>query len=142
MEAVQEDFFTENANYRENSILNAAFVHAVNTLLATDDGKRLTDRQILLKAKENVEQSLGIVTGKNEDKEKDKGDAGKAALEAAKEKEAQKGKDGVSLRDIPKSQQEDSGDKFAYLDNLEGEAFENAIAALSESERKAYARRG
>lgn len=138
--AAQREFFSENRDYIENSILNAAYVHAVNSLLATDEGKAMSDRQVLLKAKETVEESLGMKKG--EGGKDDQGDAGKAALAAAKKKEAGKGRDGMSLRDMPKSQEDESGDRFDALDRLEGEEFENAIAKLSDSEREAYARRG
>jgi len=138
--AAQREFYSENRDYIENSILNAAYVHAVNSLLATDEGKAMSDRQVLLKAKEAVEESLGMKKG--EGGKDDQGDAGKAALAAAKKKEAGKGRDGISLRDMPKSQEDESGDRFDALDRLEGEAFEVAIGKLSDSEREAYARRG
>jgi len=136
--AAQQEFFAENKEYRENPVLNAAYAHVVNGLLATEEGKKLTDRQLLTKAKETVEESLGIVREKG----KDKGDAGKAALEAAKRKEAEKGRDNASLSKMLLAESQEIGDRFDALDKLNGEDFENAIAALSESERKAYARRG
>lgn len=134
----QQDFYTENKTYRDNSALNAAFVHVVNGLLASEEGKKMTDMALLKKAKSNVEESLGI--GKKEDPPK-KDDDGKAALETAKKKEAEK-KSGPSLKDMPKAQEADFGDKFDALDKLSGEAFEEAVAKLTDAECRAYARRG
>lgn len=134
----QEDFFSEHPEYRSNAVLNAAYVHVVNGLLATEEGKKMSDRAILMKAFETVNESLGI----GGEKSKETTDSGKAALKAAKDKEAQKGRDGMSLRDMPKAQEADMSDRFDVLDKLEGEDFELAIARLSDAERKAYARRG
>ncbi len=138
----QQDFFDENQRYRENTVLNAAFVHVVNGLLATEEGKKMSDRAILLKAKATVEESLGIVSKGEDKKESDKEEAETAALAAAKKKEGEKGRDGMSLHNMPKSQEAEFGDKFDALDKLEGEEFELAIAKLSDAERKEYAHRG
>lgn len=134
----QKDFFAANENFGTNAVLNAAFVHVVNGLLASEEGKKLTDAALLKKAKETVEESLGI--GKKGEPTKD--DDGKAALAAAKKKEAERGKDGKSIRDIPKDDSTEFGDKFDVLDRLDGEAFEKAIAKLSDAERREYGRRG
>jgi len=135
----QMEFFEENESYRDNPDLNAAFVRRVNNLLATDDGKKMSDRAILQKAREELDESLGLGKGKST---KEDADPGKDALAEAKKKEAEKGRDGMSLRDIPKSQEAESGDKYDALDKLEGEEFEKAVAALSDAERQAYAVRG
>jgi len=137
----QQDFFEDNEQYRDNPDLNVAFVNRVNKLLATDEGKKMSDRVLLQKAKEALEESLGFGKGKAKE-EGSKGDTGKEALAAAKKKEAEKGRDGKSLHDIPKSQEFEGGDKFDALDKLDGEEFEKAVAALTDAERKAYARRG
>jgi len=135
----QKEFFEENESYRDNPDLNAALVRRVNNLLATDEGKKMSDRAILQKAREGLDESLGLGKGK---RTKEDADPGKDALAEAKMKEAEKGRDGMSLRDIPKSQEAESGDKYDALDKLEGEEFEKAVAALSDAERQAYAVRG
>jgi len=155
--AAQKEFFADNPAYQDDQVLNAAFVHVVNGLLATDEGKKMTDRQVLMKARETVEESLWIFSGKaNEKDDGEKEDRAKKddsskdnaekekreVIAAAKKKEAQKGHDSASLAKMPLAESLEGGDKFDVLDKLTGEEFENAIAALSDSERKTYARRG
>jgi len=138
----QQDFYAENETFSTNRHLNAAFVSEVNALLASEEGKKMTDAALLKAARKTVEESLGI--GKKEepkaddDREKEK----REALAAAKKKEAEKGKDGASIRDLPLAQETEFDDKFDALDKLEGEDFENAVAQMSDAERKAYAHRG
>jgi DNA helicase IV len=138
-QASQREFFAENKEYIENPVLNAAYVHVVNGLLASEEGKKMTDRQLLLKAKETVDESLGRTARKGEGDDREK--AKRAALAAAKKAEAEKGKGSVSLGNMPLAESQEMGDRFDTLDKLTGEEFENAVAALSESDRQAYGRR-
>ena len=63
------------------------------------------------------------------------------AMGDAKKAEAERGKETVSLGKLPKAQGADIDDRFDALDRMSGEDFENAIAAMSDADREAYARR-
>lgn len=142
--AAQADFFSENAEYFDNAILNAAYVHAVNKLLASDEGKAMSDRMLLLKAKEQVDEALGRTSKATDDgKVKDIEDerAKRKAIADAKRAEADKGKGNVTLDKVPASKGTHE-DRFDALDKLTGEDFENAVAALTDADREAYERRG
>jgi len=99
----QKRFLDDNADFRNVSALNAAFVAAVNKLISTDDGKTMSDRQVLEAAKESVEKDLGATT------------RGRSMDTADISDEAVSGK---------------SAD-FSYLDKLEGAAYQAAIDKLT-----------
>lgn len=142
--AAQADFFSDNKEYFDNAILNAAYVHAVNKLQASDEGKAMSDRMLLLKAKEQVDEALGRTSKATDDgKVKDIDDerAKRKAIADAKRAEADKGKGNVTLDKVPASKGTHE-DRFDALDKLTGEDFENAVAALTDAEREAYERRG
>lgn len=139
----QQDFFSENKEYFDNAILNAAYVHAVNKLLASDEGKAMSDRMLLLKAKEQVDEALGRASKVTDDgKVKDIDDerAKRKVIADAKKAEAEKAKGVVTLDKVPASKGTHE-DRFDALDKLTGEDFENAVAALTDAEREAYERR-
>ncbi len=54
----QNRFLDDNSQYKSNESLNAAFVATVNNLIASDEGSRMSDMEVLLRAKEQVEAAL------------------------------------------------------------------------------------
>jgi len=134
----QERFLDDNKQYRDNKTLNVAFVATVNIIISTEEGKKLTDREVLVKAKEQVEADLGIVTPKpaaaaKTDKEK------KEAIEAAKKANSDRSKIAADIGGLPAAEEnEDVSDEFAYLDKLDGEAYQAAIDKLTPAQLQKY----
>ena len=106
----QERFLTENSEYRDNRTLNATFVAAVNSLLTSDEGAKMSDRELLLAAQEQVDADLrGLET-----------DSSAASSSVAEDNTTH------------------HADEFAHLDKLEGAAYQKAIDSLSSDQLARY----
>jgi hypothetical protein len=123
--------------------MNLTLVDAVNTILATDESKKMTDAQIFALAKERCD---GVY--KPRQPKADPGDqaaaeaaARKKALDDAKAAELAKAAGVITLKDVPAADSSMADDKFDMIDKLEGDAYQNAIARLSDADRAAYAAR-
>ncbi len=133
--------------------LNMSFTAEVNRLIATEEAARMTDRQLLEKAKENVEAEESETYGVKVEITRDgvvtaAGDAGKQPaggkdnLRDAKKARADRGKVPTTLKDVPAADQGDEGaGKWKWLDDLadkDPEKYEAEINKLSESELAEY----
>lgn len=145
----QADFFRTNPEYAAERIKNVAFVDAVNRLLATDESKTMTDAQIFEAAKRECDAVFHPETPHKADEEKEvsveeKRKAAAAAqekravIEAAKKAEAEKAAEVKTLSKVPVSEG-NQDDKYDAIDKLTGEAYENAVAKMSDAERAIYA---
>lgn len=143
-------FFTANPEYSLERIKNVSIVDAVNRLLQTEESKQMTDDEIFAAAKKECDvvfhpAVIAPTLTKEEKEAADKKAAGEAAkkeaLEKARKEELAKAGEVQTLARVPVSQSNMSDDKYDALDKLSGEAFEEAVAKLSETERAAYAAR-
>ena len=141
-QAEQRVFFAENENLapgKANPIIYGAFASEVNRLAADKAWAARSGADLLAEAKKNIDEAFGLkLEGKDLEpapKKKEK-TAGQKAVEDAKKSNASQDSPNT-LKDVP------AGDKntdnpFDYLDNLEGAAYETAIAKLSPAEIEAY----
>ena len=147
----QSDFFRINPEYSVERIKNVAFVDAVNRLLATDESKQMTDAQIFEAAKkecdavfhpnERVKPDESNERVKPDDSNVSSLDEKRKAVEAAKKVEADRAAGVKTLANVPVSEGNHGDDKYDVIDKLTGEAYENAVAKMSDTERAIYAAR-
>ena len=151
----QIDFFKHNSEYLGERIKNVAYVDAVNRLLATDESKTMTDAEIFEAAKvecDTVFYPAGrkpkgganvtdIETKRAEVEEKKKAEEAKA-LDTVRKLEAEKSAGVKTLAKVPVSEANAGVDKYDIIDKLTGDAYEEAVAKMSDAERKIYAARG
>lgn len=140
----QSHFYEANPIFWGNHYVNAAFVATVNQIIASEEAGKMTDAQVLSKAKELVEEGLGMgrpgetapQQGERDTTAKEKADA----IKSAKAELADKGKISVTLKDMPAAAgQDDDAGTWDYLDNLEGEKYQAAIDKLTTAELEQYA---
>ena len=145
----QADFYRTNPEYSTERIKNVAFVDAVNRLLAAEESKIMTDAQIFEAAKKECDAVFHPEAPQKADDETDvsieekrkAADAAeekRAAIEAAKKAEAAKAAEVKTLSKVPVSEG-NQDDKYDAIDKLTGEAYENAVAKMSDAERAIYA---
>lgn len=133
----QDRFLSENAMFRDNLSLNAAFTNAVNKIIASKDGASLSDRGVLDQAKDRVEADMNLLY-------KDKGPAsaagsGKAkAIQGAKQGAGDRTKIPADFRDAPSAGSNNEANQFAFLDKLSGEKYQSAIDKMSPAQLEAY----
>ena len=138
----QADFFRLNPEYSVERIKNVAFVDAVNRLLATEESKRMTDAQILEMAKKECDTVFHPSEAPKVENVKDTAaEEKRAAIEAAKKAEAERAAEVKTLAKVPVSEGNQGDDKYDAIDKLTGEAYENAVAKMSDAERAIYAAR-
>ena len=148
----QANFFSSNPEYSAERIKNVAFVDAVNRLLATDESKNMTDAQIFEGAKKECDAVFhpggspkaddGKVDPIEEKRtEIEAAEEKRTAIEAAKKAEAERAAAVKTLASVPVSEGNQGDDKYDAIDKLTGEAYENAVAKMSDTERAIYAAR-
>ena len=147
----QSDFFRINPEYSTERIKNVAFVDAVNRLLATDESKQMTDAQIFEAAKKEcdavfhptvqVKPDESNEVAKPDESSVSSLDEKRKAVEAAKKVEADRAAGVKTLAKVPVSEGNQGDDKYDAIDKLTGEAYENAVAKMSDTERAIYAAR-
>ncbi len=138
----QADFFRLNPEYSVERIKNVAFVDAVNRLLVTEESKRMTDAQILEMAKKECDTVFHPSEAPKVENVKDTAaEEKRAAIEAAKKAEAERAAEVKTLAKVPVSEGNQGDDKYDAIDKLTGEAYENAVAKMSDAERAIYAAR-
>lgn len=132
----QAVFLDKNPQFRDtkNRILFGALNQEVIRLANDERTVGMTGLQILYAAKANVDKEIGAVTGKppvipaKVDDKKAGGNKPKAAKPTHQ-----------TLADIPAAAANDTeGDRFAYLDKLDGLVIEAALNKLSDTDRQAY----
>jgi hypothetical protein len=148
----QGDFFSSNPEYSAERIKNVAFVDAVNRLLATDESKKMTDAQIFAAAKKECDAVFhpevppkadddNVVSIEEKRKAIEAAEEKRKAIEAAKKAEAERAAGVKTLAKVPVSEGNQGDDKYDAIDKLTGEAYENAVAKMSDAERAIYAAR-
>lgn len=136
-EQSQKEFLGQNAYLRDNEVLFDAFAMQVNKLLADPKSASMSDADLLKAAQAKVDAAIGRKPDSEPPAKTDESAIRKAKKEAADVSKAPK-----TLQGIPAAAPADDvdGNPFAYLDRLNGEEFEAAIAKLSESDRNRWAR--
>ena len=148
----QGDFFSSNPEYSAERIKNVAFVDAVNRLLATDESKKMTDAQIFAAAKKECDAVFhpevppkadddNVVSIEEKRKAIEAAEEKRKAVEAAKKVEADRAAGVKTLAKVPVSEGNQGDDKYDAIDKLTGDAYERAVAKMSDEERKIYAAR-
>lgn len=133
----QDRFLDDNKLFRDNLMLNSAFVSAVNTIIASEDGEKLGDRTVLLQAKEQVERDLSALTGGNggtPGKDTKKADA----IAAAKKAGSDRSNIPVDIASAPAATDNNDIAEFAYLDKLSGEKYQAAIDKMTPAQLEKY----
>ena len=113
----------------------------MNGIIATEDGAKLTDRQVLTKAKEQVETDLGLTpsdSASSADKSKAAEAKKQAAIAVAKKSNADRSNIAADIGGLPSAGENVDTDPFTYLDNLEGEKFQAAIDKLTPEQLQKY----
>lgn len=147
----QADFFRGNPEYSAERIKNVAFVDAVNRLLATDESKKMTDAQIFEAAKKECDavfhpggppkaEDGNAASIEEKCTAAEAAEEKRTAIEAAKKAEADRAAAVKTLANVPVSEG-NQDDKYDAIDKLTGEAYENAVAKMSDAERAIYAAR-
>jgi len=142
----QKRFYDDNPMFIENPVVNRAFVAEVNRLLAEinqavesgDTSNEMVtwdDRTLLNKAKENLEPGLRELIGDRKERRDKHETRREAAREKTKRDLANNPKD---LAGIPEADDNNDDDEFAWLDKLEGEAFEKALEKLTPAQLERY----
>lgn len=140
----QADFYRDNPDYHEYRVKNVAFVDAVNRLLASDQSKTMTDAQVLNAAKAECEQWFNPSNRAVNPTDKEDVQVPtekRTVVDAVKKAQAEKAATVKTLSKVPVAKDSMGIDKFDAIDELEGQAFENALAKLSEAELAVYAAR-
>lgn len=148
----QADFFSINPEYSAERIKNVAFVDTVNRLLATDESKKMTDAQIFAAAKKECDAVFhpdgppkaddgNVVSIEEKRTAIEAAEEKRKAIEAAKKAEAERAAGVKTLAKVPVSEGNQGDDKYDAIDKLTGEAYENAVAKMSDTERAIYAAR-
>jgi hypothetical protein len=148
----QGEFFKANAEYSAERIKNVAFVDAVNRLLATDESKQMTDAQIFEAAKKECDVVFhpagppkadedNVVSIEEKRKAIEVAEEKRTAIEAAKKAEAERAAAVKTLAKVPVSEANLGEDKYDAIDKLTGDAYESAVARMSDAERAIYAAR-
>ncbi|MFZ4436804.1 MAG: hypothetical protein ACOYOS_00090 [Syntrophales bacterium] len=148
----QADFFRSNPEYSAVRAKNVAFADAVNRLLDTEESKKMTDAQIFEAAKKECDVAFhpagppkadeGHVTSTAEKEAAAAiAEEKRKAIEAAKKVEAERAAAVKTLANVPVSEGNQGDDRYDVIDKLTGEAYENAVAKMSDMERAFYATR-
>lgn len=134
----QQRFYEENPTFKSNGTINRAYTATVNHLMGTEEGQRMTDRQLLVEAKKIVDADLGLV------KPPDASDPEKARADAVTKAKAQAG-DRTAIKpdlgDLPAAGDEADRDEFDWLDKLDGAKFQAAIDKLTPEQLERYSAR-
>jgi hypothetical protein len=134
----QERFLDDNRSFRDNALLNSAFVNAVNTIIASEVSATLTDREVLVKAKEEVSADIRALTGQTESPADKKESAKSKAVSDAKKKQADRSKIPIDISDIPSAEENNEVSEFANIDKLSGEAYQTALDNMTPTQLARY----
>lgn len=128
----RDRFLDDNEQFKTNATLNAAFSSVVRIMVNDEENDTLTDRQLLEKAKQQVEEDLGIITRNSNP------DLKKGKIAAAKKTQGDRAKIPADIGSLPAAQENTEEDEFGYLDKLEGEKYQTAIDRLSPAQLEKY----
>lgn len=133
----QERFFEDNGKYKDNKTLNGAFIAVVNTIIATKEGNILSDKSVLLRAKKQVEEDLGLLVSVEQKKEP-KNKEEKKAITASKKKRADTKNNATDIAGMPAAEENINKSPFEHIDMLDGEAFQAAINKMSPTQLRKF----
>ena len=133
----QDRFLEDNTRFQKNTTLNAAFVAVVNVIINTEEGAKLTDRQVLAKAKVQVETDLGMLRG-TPDKGLTEAEKKQQAIKNVKKNQGDRSNLSADVGSLPSADENVDADPFGYLDKLEGEKYQEAIDKLTPAQLQKY----
>lgn len=116
----QDEFFELYPEYRDSKVKFAGLEAALQDLYGDEKNSGKSGAWFLREAKSNVDKELGIRQEPVETRTRQKPDLPK------------------SLGNVPRADQESTGDKYSALDGLDGLELEAAIAKLSDSDLEAF----
>lgn len=125
-----------------NRSLHLAFVSVVNEAINNPDAAKMSDWQLLEKARKQVEADLSGLLSPEAREALAKADA-ERKREAAKRAAIKGAGDRTKLADddlgkLPSATDGNDNDEFAYIDKLTGQAFQAAVEALTPAQRERY----
>jgi len=132
----QENFLDANKDFKDNDTLHVAFVAAVNNLIASDEGKAMSDREVLEAAKKKVHKDLGVLKPSGDDGTKEK--ERQNAIRKAKEKMSDKTNIPQDIGGLPEAEENSDEKEFAYLDRLDGERLQAAVDRMTPAQLARY----
>lgn len=138
----QDRFLDDNNRFRDNSTLNAAFVSAVNKIISSDEADKLSDREVLIQAKGQVEADIqallsGMTPAATDDKAA-KGDKKDKALKDAKKASGDRAQIPPDIKNAPAAAENTDGNEFAHIDKLDGEKYQAAVDKLTPEQLERY----
>ncbi len=136
----QDNFLSAEGNIslRDNETLHTAFVATVNKLISTDEGKAMSDRQVLEAAKNKVEKDLGVArteAGGDETDAQKEARLKQEAIDKAKGKLGDKTEIKPDLTNVPAADENTDVGEFDYVTRLEGDAYQQAIDRMSPAQQ-------
>ena len=140
----QDRFLDDNRTFRDNATLNAAFVSAVNKIISAKEAEKLSDRDVLIQAKGQVEADvktlLSALAPASDDKDDKaaKDDKKDKAVKDAKKASGDRTQIPPDIKDVPAAAENTDGNEFAHLDKLDGEKYQTAINRLTPEQLDRY----
>jgi len=120
------EFLDDNPAYREKDVLYTALDAKVKAIANSEEGAKLTGRQILRKAHQDISEQLGLSQEKAQAKKE--GDKPAKPVKQAKKRDVP-----PTLGKVPAADMTDTseGGQFAKLDKLSGLELEKELSRLS-----------
>lgn len=135
--AAQEQFWLDNAAWKQNGTLSKALTHKVNTMIEANEDREFTDLGFLQEAQRRVIadfEAAGFQVAGTQKTTKTPAEL----LREAKAKQADRSNIPQDLRNVPAADAPGDQDEFAWLDKLSGEAFERAVSKLTPEQLERY----
>ena len=135
----QSEFLGQHKYLSGNGIVFNAFAGEVNRLLADPSWSKKAGPDILAEAKKSIDSAFGKPVEEKKPIPPKEETPGEKAVKAAKKASANAAPP-KTLRNVPAADANTDGDAFAYLDKLDGQAYEDALLKLSPEELDAYSK--
>lgn len=135
--ADRDAFLGANEAIQKDDILYEAFSREVEKINSTPEGQKLNNTQLLEAAKKKIAHLLPKEEA-GETEEQKKARLVREAREAQAKKDREKAAKTKTLREAPSADHDTDESEFAYLDALEGEDLEEALAKLPPDKVEKY----
>lgn len=136
-QADRDAFMAQNHAIKDDDVLYDAYSRQIEKIGATDEGRKMTNVQLLEAAKKKIAHLLPK-DDPGETAEQKRARLIREAREAQALKDKGKAAKMKTLRGAPSADHDQDDSKFARLDALEGEALEEALATLTPDEAERY----
>ncbi len=136
-ESAKQAFVIQNPEIMNYASRAAGYTAILKDLIQSEQGQRMTDTEILEKAKEKFYEENPQLAPSPRNQEKIKKENPKSKVKDIKAE--QKKKNIRTLANIPSADSNDTGEsEFAHLDSLPPEQLEKALENMSDAERERY----